>query len=337
MQALLHRFSLSDHNSFRIEVHAALFAAPGTLEQLSGVFDHYDPRSQPFLVIGEGSNILFRGDFKGLVVNPRMKGIELVEDDRDHVVVRVGAAENWDRWVTHATFHGWHGLENLSLIPGSVGSAPIQNIGAYGVELKDHFAWLDAWDLHLQRMVRLSGEQCHFGYRASIFKSEARGRYIITHVAFKLSKQPRLKLDYGPVKEAFLQSGGSSPMDLRNTIIAIRQKKLPDPEEFGNAGSFFKNPVVEPAKFNAIKAGYPGIPHFRDQENQVKLPAAWLIEQAGWKGKRVGKVGTWPKQSLVIVNYGGATGQEIFDFSELIRKDVLEKFGISLEREVNVV
>lgn len=186
-------------------------------------------------------------------------------------------------------------------------------------------------------MVKIDRKACHFGYRSSIFKNESRGRYIITHVTFQLNKEPELKLDYGPVKEAFLKASGSTPLDLREAIISIREKKLPDPKAYGNAGSFYKNPIVDKAIYKRISADFPLIPSYPETENKVKIPAAWLIEQAGWKGKRVGNVGTWPTQALVIVNYGGATGQEILDFSEQLRNAVDKKFGIRLEREVNVV
>lgn len=337
MPAIQHQFSLKDYNSFRIDIKAGLYTAPASIEELAGLMNQYDFRELPYLVIGEGSNLVFKEDFEGLVLNPQMNGFELVEKKDEEVVVRVGAAENWDNWVEHATQNGWFGLENLSLIPGSVGSAPVQNIGAYGVEIKDQFAWLEAWDLQLQKRVRLLEDDCKFGYRTSIFKTESRSRYIITHVAFRLNRQPRMKLDYGTVMEAFQKNGGSSPLDLRNTIINIRKQKLPDPGEYGNAGSFFKNPLVERTIFKCIRVDFPEIPHFYADGNQVKIPAAWLIEQSGWKGKRIGNVGTWPTQPLVIVNYGGATGQEIVDFSEQIRNDVDNKFGIYLDREVNVV
>jgi UDP-N-acetylmuramate dehydrogenase len=223
------------------------------------------------------------------------------------------------------------------MIPGSVGSSPIQNIGAYGVELKYRFEWLEAWDLQLKQLVRMDQSACRFGYRSSIFKGEASGRYIITHVAFRLNRKPDLKLDYGNVKEEFTLAKGSTPLDLRNVITAIRSEKLPDPAQYGNAGSFFKNPMVDRIIYNCIRVEYPQVPFFPIDGNQMKIPAAWLIEKSGWKGKRLGNVGTWPTQALVIVNYGGASGQEIYDFSENILQDVERIFGITLEREVNVI
>jgi len=266
-----------------------------------------------------------------------MKGVELLEEKESGVLVKVGAGENWDNWVEKAGMEGWFGLENLSLIPGSVGSAPVQNIGAYGVELKDLFDSLEAWDLKEKRMVSLDHKTCRFGYRSSIFKGEARRRYIITSVNFRLSKMPVLKLKYGRIAEAFSEAGGSTPADLRQVVVDIRNQKLPDPEKIGNAGSFFKNPLVDRTIFKCIRVDHSDIPSYPDCDNQVKIPAAWLIEKSGWKGKRIGNVGTWPAQPLVIINHGGASGQEILDFSIQIQDSVEEHFGISLEREVNVI
>lgn len=336
--ALTHsNYSLRQMNTFGIDASASLFAVSESVEKLSKLLDSYDYKHLPLLVLGEGSNILFKRDYEGLIIRPGMKGVELMEEDEKEVLVKVGASENWDSWIANATSKGWFGMENLSLIPGSVGSAPVQNIGAYGVELKDYLERIEAWDLEQKKLVQLEREECSFGYRSSIFKNTHRGRYIISHVVFRLKKQAQLQLNYGPVKDAFLEAGGSSPLDLRNVIMAIRRQKLPDPLEFGNAGSYFKNPVVDRSVFKSIRDDYPHIPNYPDADKQVKIPAAWLIEQSGWKGKRIGNVGTWPTQPLVIVNYGGATGREILDFSEQLRLDVDKKFGISLKREVNVV
>ena len=336
--AIVHNdFSLQRLNTFGLNARASLFSSPENIDALSSILEGYDYNQQPLLVMGEGSNILFKTDFQGLIVRPGRKGIEVFKEDEQEVWVKVGASENWDNWIAIATENGWHGLENLSLIPGSVGSAPVQNIGAYGVELKDHFAWLVAWDLQQQKLVRFDRKECRFGYRSSTFKNESRGRYIITHITFRLDKEPHLQLDYGPVKEAFLKAGGTTPMELRAAIISIREQKLPDPTIYGNAGSFYKNPIIDRAIFKYIRLDFPLIPSYPESENQVKIPAAWLIEKAGWKGKKVGNVGTWPTQPLVIVNYGGATGQEILEFSEQLRNDVDKQFGIWLEREVNVI
>lgn len=331
-------FPLKDHNSFGINVNASLYAAPESVDELGLLMEQYDFNNNPSLVIGEGTNLLFTRNFEGLVLRPSFKGIRIISENNDHVLVEVGACENWDQWVQYALHQGWYGIENLSLIPGSVGASPVQNIGAYGVEMKDRFAGLEAWDLKERRTVRMEPVECQFGYRSSIFKSEYPGRFIITHVVFSLLKSPELQLDYGQVREAFNAAGGITPDDLREVIIAIRSRKLPDPSSIGNAGSFFKNPVIPVTLFDDLRKGYSEIPFFRtNDEGLVKVPAAWLIEKSGWKGKRQGNVGSWPGQPLVIVNYGGASGQEIFDFSEELRQDVHRKFGILLEREVNVV
>jgi len=337
MSIMHENYPLRNHNSFGVEVSASLFASPATTEELQAVLDQYDYNQFPLLVIGEGSNILFTRDYEGLIVHPDLKGIELVGESESELIIKVGAGENWDDWVETASAEGWFGLENLSLIPGSVGSAPVQNIGAYGVELKDFFEGLEAWDLKKKMLVQFNGESCRFGYRSSLFKEEFAGRYIITSVIFRLSKIPVLNLEYGSIAEAFREIGGSNPMDLRQVVIKIRNQKLPDPELIGNAGSFFKNPVVDRTIFKCIRVEHSDIPSYPDSNNHVKIPAAWLIEKAGWKGKRIGNVGTWPTQPLVIVNHGGASGKEILDFSVHIQESVEEQFGISLEPEVNII
>ncbi|MFO7935751.1 MAG: UDP-N-acetylmuramate dehydrogenase [Bacteroidales bacterium] len=337
MPELHHHFSLKNQNTFGIEIHAALFSRPHSLEELVSVLEKYGQDQLPLLVMGEGSNILFLEDYEGLIIRPGFGRIELLEKQNRHVLVNVGAGVNWDSWVAHTNGHGWYGLENLSLIPGSVGSAPIQNIGAYGVELQDHFAWLNAYDLVNKEVVRMKKEECEFGYRNSIFKTSARSRYLIMDVTFRLSLQPALNLGYDRVKDEFKRRNGKTPDDLRNTIISIRNSKLPDPARYGNAGSFFKNPLVDMTILKCIRAEHPDIRYQPAGNNLVKVPAAWLIEKAGWKGKRIGRVGTWPRQPLVVVNYGGANGREILDFTEQIREDVDRKFGVELEREVEII
>jgi len=337
MSAIKQEYSLKEHNTFGVEATASMFADPSTIEELSSFTENYNHRGLPFLVLGEGSNILFRESFEGLVLKPRFTGIELLDEDEDHVVVAAGAAENWDAFVGESVNNGWFGLENLSLIPGSVGSAPVQNIGAYGTELKRHFLWLDAWDLERQELVRMDPPDCRFGYRSSIFKETEKRRFVIVRVVFRLSKTADLQLSYGNIREEFHSSGGKNPMDLRRVIISVRKRKLPDPLEYGNAGSFFKNPVVDRTLFKCLRVEYQDVPSYREPGNQVKIPAAWLIEKAGWKGKRIGDVGTWPNQPLVIVNYGHATGRDIYEFSLEVQNAVDEAFGICLEREVHIV
>lgn len=337
MTSIKNNFSLKSFNSFGIEVTASLFANPQTAEELLETLQSYDVSKLPFMVVGEGSNLLFTGDFEGLILHPEIKGIDLIDENEEEVIVSVGAGENWDNWVKYCVENAWYGLENLSLIPGSVGSAPVQNIGAYGVELKDRMEYLDAFDLREKRFVKLNGHACEFGYRTSIFKGKCVNRYIITQVVFKLGKKPKFLLDYGNVRKVFQENKGKTLQDLRDTIINIRETKLPDPKKYGNAGSFFKNPIIGKPTFKCIRVQYKEIPSYHANDNMVKIPAAWLIEKAGWKGKRIGNVGTWPDQPLVIVNYGGATGKEILEFSEMISVDIEKKFNISLEREVNVV
>jgi len=262
MNALHKEYSLKQMNTFGLDIKAARFCSIADLQSLATLLETEEIQELPKLVLGEGSNLLFTDHFEGLVVHPAFKGIEPLEDDGEQLLVRVGAAENWDQWVMHATREGWYGLENLSLIPGSVGAAPIQNIGAYGVEFKDSFAWLEAWDLQKNQWVKLDKTACRFGYRNSLFKQEGQGRYIITHVTFRLSRTPRLMLDYGQVRKAFTDAGGKTPGDLRNIIIHIRKSKLPDPKRFGNGGSFFKNPRIGRAIYNCIRVEHREIPFF---------------------------------------------------------------------------
>lgn len=335
---LKHNFPLKDLNSFKISVKTSLFSAPRDLEQMVHLTKDYDFEKLPFMVLGEGSNLLFTGDYQGLILKPDFHGIRQLSEDKQSVMVEIGAGENWDSWVQYALRKGWYGLENLSLIPGSVGASPVQNIGAYGVELKDRFSSLEAWDLKENKVVQLSAEECGFGYRDSIFKSKYPNRYVIIRVVFRLKKTPELQLGYGPVREEFQRVGGSGPGDLRSVIISIRKGKLPDPADYGNAGSFFKNPVIPVQLKEDLQKSFGEMPGYPvEKTDRIKVPAAWLIEKAGWKGRRKGNVGSWPGQPLVIVNYGSATGQEILDFSENIRHDIHLKFGILLEREVKVV
>ncbi len=324
-------------NSFGVSATAALYASPGHPEELISLMQKSEVKNAPLLAIGEGTNILFKSDFEGVVLRPCIQGIDILEKSGSHVWIRVGADENWDDWVGYSISRGWFGLENLSLIPGSVGAAPVQNIGAFGVELSEFISRVEALDRTRNSIVELDRESCRFGYRDSLFKREGKNRYIVTGVIFRLNLQPCLTLDYGKVRDTFKAMDGQNAADLRKVIISIRRQKLPDHKELGNAGSFFKNPLVEKPIFNCIRAGYPEVPHYPAPMNYQKVPAAWLIEKAGWKGRRIGNVGTWPSQPLVIVNYGGATGREIFEFSEEVREAVDRKFGIVLEREVLVV
>jgi len=327
--------SLLPFNSFRLDVRAAEFVSVKSLNDLEEVLR----QKTPSLILGGGSNLLLSSNLEGLVMKIDIGGIDEVKEDHTHIYVKAGAGENWHDFVTYTMKRNWGGLENLSLIPGQVGAAPIQNIGAYGVELKDSFYELEAYDRQKQKVFAFGVNDCHFGYRDSIFKSEEKGRYIILNVTFILRKTPVLHTGYGAIREELKKMGVESPtiQDVSQAVINIRRSKLPDPKEIGNAGSFFKNPVVDQEKFLRLSAKYAEMPAYPHEEKSVKLAAGWLIEQCGWKGYRKGDAGVHRDQALVLVNYGQATGKEILDLSEQIEASVYRKFGIVLEREVNVV
>jgi UDP-N-acetylmuramate dehydrogenase len=324
-------------NTFGIQAKSAYFVEIQSEQDLIELFESAEI-PEKFLVVGGGSNLLFTQDFDGLVIQMRIPGIEHRQDNQD-VYVTAGAGVIWDNLVWHAVHHGFAGIENMALIPGTVGAAPIQNIGAYGMELMDVFQECRAFDLLQKKIVTLKKEDCHFSYRDSIFKSAARGRYIITSVTLKLSLVFVPKTEYGAIKQELNARGIDKPtlIDLAEVVSSIRVEKLPDPSTIGNAGSFFKNPIIPKTQFFELKAHHPDIAHYHVDENQEKIAAGWLIESCGWKGKRIGDCGTWKNQALVIVNYANASGQDIYDFSERIIIDVKNKFGIILEREVNVV
>jgi UDP-N-acetylmuramate dehydrogenase len=292
----------------------------------------------PRLILGGGSNILLTQDYDGLVILNRISGITVIEEDDDSVLVEAGAGESWHDLVTNCVKNGWGGIENLSLIPGSVGAAPMQNIGAYGVEIKDVFEQLTALDLSSFETHVFCSEECKFGYRESVFKRELKDLFMIITVRLRLNKNPVLNTSYGAIESELSNKGITDPSitDVSQAVIKIRQSKLPDPKNLGNAGSFFKNPVIEQLTFDKLKDEFPEIPNYPSQ-NGIKLAAGWLVEQCGWKGKKVGSCGSHRDQALVLVNYGGSSGLEIFNLSELIMQSVKEKFGIQLDREVNVV
>jgi UDP-N-acetylmuramate dehydrogenase len=326
--------SLLSFNSFHLDVNASEFLSVKTVEELQNILDHQEPK----LILGGGSNLLLTRNVDGLVLKIEISGIDEVKEDNLHIYVRVGAGENWHGFVQYTMDRNWGGLENLSLIPGNVGATPIQNIGAYGVELKDVFYELEAYDRKEKKVFAFGVNDCQFGYRDSIFKSGGKGRYIILNTTFILHKNPILNTHYGAIREELKKMGVQSPtiQDVSRAVIKIRQSKLPDPAIVGNAGSFFKNPVVDQAKFISLSEKYPEIPAYPHEDQSVKLAAGWLIEQCGWKGYRRGDAGVHANQALVLVNYGKATGKEIFELSEKIQKSVHKKFGIELELEVNV-
>ncbi|HTR31822.1 MAG TPA: UDP-N-acetylmuramate dehydrogenase [Puia sp.] len=329
--------SLKKYNTFGIEASARHFAAFGSDEELASLVA---TAPHPLVVLGGGSNILLMGDVAGTVLVNALKGIDLVDEDDRYFYVRVGAGENWHGFVEYCLGRNWAGVENLALIPGSVGAAPMQNIGAYGVELKEVFHELEAWDLRDGKVRMFTLNDCRFGYRDSIFKHEHKGRFIVLTVTFRLNRAPVFHTEYGAVREE-LQKMGVRHLSIRaiaDAVIRIRTSKLPDPAQIGNAGSFFKNPTISNRKYADLKTKFPDIVGYPDPAKpSTKLAAGWLIEQAGWKGFRRGDAGVHARQALVLVNYGRATGREIFDLSEEILNSVKDKFGVTLEREVNVI
>ena len=330
-------FPLKTFNTFGVEAKAKYFAEVNSLEELKETLQF---SYSPILVLGGGSNVLFTKDFDGLVIKLNLKGISEEILDENHVLVTAKAGENWHEFVQFTISKNYGGLENLSLIPGNVGTCPIQNIGAYGTEIKDHFTSCKALNTETLEVETIDLEQCKFGYRDSIFKTSAKGKYIILEVTFKLTtKNHHIKTEYGAISAELKNLGIENPtiQDVAKAVINIRQSKLPNPSEIGNAGSFFKNPTIPLEQFENLKNQFPEIQGYANG-NFVKVPAGWLIENAGWKGKQIGNVASHKLQALVIINAtGNATGKEIYDFSTLIIDAVKEKYGIELEREVNIV
>ncbi|HMI03027.1 MAG TPA: UDP-N-acetylmuramate dehydrogenase [Pedobacter sp.] len=338
MSVLQESISLKPYNTFGILVNARYFAEIVNEGDLVQLLKSRLIQEQKLLVLGGGSNILFTKDFNGLVIKVAIQGIKSIEDG-DNVIVTSGAGVVWNDLVQYCVQRGFGGIENLSLIPGTVGASPIQNIGAYGVELKDVFESCVAYEIATGRAKVFNYKDCRFGYRDSIFKNELKGRYIITSVSLKLSKSPDLNIQYGAIKEELANRNIASPTisDVSAVVSYIRVSKLPDPSTIGNAGSFFKNPVIGQDEFAPILKQFPGIVHYPAPNGRVKLAAGWLIEQCGFKGIVSGETGTWKNQALVLVNHGHATGQEVYSFSEQIVVAVDAKFHVGLEREVNIL
>ncbi len=331
--------SLRSFNTFGMNVLAESFVSVTTQDQMAEATTNALKLNKSLFLLGGGSNVLLRGNVSGLTVHNAIKGVEVISSDANRAIVRVGGGEEWHQFVLWSIERGFGGVENMSLIPGSVGAAPMQNIGAYGVELKDVFHVLEAVDVHTGEVHRFDASTCEFGYRTSIFKTKVKGRYAITHVEFALQKNPVFNTSYGAI-EAELEAMKVTNLSIKaisDAVINIRRSKLPDPREIGNAGSFFKNPVVEEGVYNTIKKNFPSAPGYPAGKGMIKLPAGWLIEQAGWKGKTFGTYGVHKKQALVLVNYGGATGEEVFKLSAQILEDIQAKFGVLLEREVNIM
>ena len=352
MLAPVENQSLKQYNSFGIEAKARYFAEFGSADELAELLawavqkgiDVSDDRTgvskRGIVVLGGGSNILLTRDVDVLLLRNRVAGIELVDEDEDYIYVKAGAGEVWHGFVEHCLGRNWAGVENLSLIPGSVGAAPMQNIGAYGVELKEVFYELEAWHIDERKTYTFTLNDCAFGYRESVFKRQYRGQFVILSVTFRLRKKPVFQTSYGAIKDE-LERMGVQELSIRavsQAVIHIRRSKLPDPAVIGNAGSFFKNPTISDEQFDILQAEYPEIVGYHNMgTDTTKLAAGWLIEQCGWKGFRRGDAGVHARQALVLVNYGGATGQEIYDLSQEVVDSVQEKFGVELEREVNIL
>ncbi|KFE99538.1 UDP-N-acetylenolpyruvoylglucosamine reductase [Chryseobacterium formosense] len=333
-------FSLKPFNTFGVEAKAKYFIEVNSVDELIETLKHAHSQTLPLLFLGGGSNILLTKDFDGLAIKLNLKGISEKALNENEVLVTAKAGENWHEFVMSCLNKNYGGLENLSLIPGNVGTSPMQNVGAYGTEIKDIFVDCKVLNLETLEIETFNLEKCRFGYRDSIFKQKGKGKYVILEVSFKLtSKIHSIKTEYGAIKSELENLGITNPtiQDISKAVINIRQSKLPDPKEIGNAGSFFKNPTIPLAHFENLKEQFPNIQGYPN-ENFVKVPAGWLIEQCGWKGKQIGNVASHKLQSLVIINAtGNATGKEIFDFSTLIIDSVKEKFGIELDREVNIL
>jgi len=332
--------NLVSFNTFHIQAVANYFSSfkdVVELESLLGFADEKKIRKE--LILGGGSNILFTKNFDGIVLRNEIKGIQIVKENDNHVYVKAGAGENWHQFVMYCVENNYAGIENLSLIPGNVGASPMQNIGAYGVEIKDVFYELEAFHKQEKVIEKFSLEDCAFGYRESVFKNKYKDQFIITSVTYRLNKKPSFNTSYGAITQELEKMGEKelSIQAISQAVINIRTSKLPDPKEVGNAGSFFKNPIISNKQYLQLKETFPHIVAFPASGDHTKLAAGWLIEQCGWKGYRKGDAGCYPKQALVLVNYGAALGKEIFDLSEEILESVENKFGIQLEREVNIV
>jgi UDP-N-acetylmuramate dehydrogenase len=339
MTAITRNISLKPYNTFGIDAVAKDFAIFRSVEELAALLDETKPLAQqPPLILGGGSNILLTKDINGVVLKNELYGIEKVDEDEDHIYIKAGAGENWHQFVLYCLEHNYAGVENLALIPGSVGASPIQNIGAYGVEIKDVFHQLEAFHLQDKTMHTFSLQDCAFGYRDSVFKHRFKGQFVITSVTYKLFKNPMFHVSYGAIQQE-LERMGVTELCIQNiaqAVINIRSSKLPDWKLVGNAGSFFKNPEIPNRQYEDLKKLFPNIVAFPLPNGNVKLAAGWLIEQCGWKGYRKGDAGCYPKQALVLVNYGRATGAEIYSLSEEILQSVQKKFGVTLEREVYI-
>jgi len=331
---VLQNISLKPYNTFGIHANAKRFVTVNSVKELKEIITS----EKSLFLLGGGSNILLTGDVEKLVIHLNTKGIIVNDFDENEVLVTAEAGENWHELVLWCVSQNYGGMENLALIPGNVGTSPIQNIGAYGVEIKDVFQQLEALEIETGKTKIFTNADCDFGYRNSVFKNELKGKFIILNVTFKLTKKNHnINISYGAIKDLLTDKENPTIKEIAEAVIAIRQSKLPDPKKIGNSGSFFKNPVISSDLFKELSENHPEIPHYRISENEIKIPAGWLIEQCGFKGKRFGDAGVHEKQALVLVNYNNATGKEIYALAQKIQQKVMETFKISLEIEVNVI
>ncbi|MCJ7449424.1 MAG: UDP-N-acetylmuramate dehydrogenase [Bacteroidales bacterium] len=334
---ILRNISLKPYNTFGLDYKANCLAELSSEEEAVDFLRDKKLCREPLLIIGEGSNILFTGDYKGTIIYAKIEGIKVDEQNDQHIIVSAGSGVKWNHFVEWCVNNGYGGVENLSLIPGLVGATPVQNIGAYGMEVKDTIEKVRTINISNGSVREFSNEECRFGYRDSIFKKDLKSKYLVIKVFFKLNTIPSFKIEYGSLKKEVEKLGEINLRNVRQAVINIRRCKLPDTEVFGNAGSFFKNPVVNKTEAENLFLKYPYIPHYFSFPGGIKLAAGWLIEQCGWKEKRIGGAGVYDKQALVLINHGNATGKDIYDLSEAIKQSVLRKFGLELEREVEII
>jgi UDP-N-acetylmuramate dehydrogenase len=336
---LKENYALIELNTFHLDVTAKYFTEISSLSELKDLIQNKRFSEVPKLILGGGSNILFTKDFTGIVIKNKLKGIEIIREDNDFVWIRSGSGETWNDLVMFCVSKNYGGIENLSLIPGTVGAAPMQNIGAYGVELKETFEELEAIHMESGELRKFNLPDCKFGYRESIFKHELKNQFMILNVTLRLRKNPVFNTSYGAIETELKSMGITKPgvKEISLAVCNIRQSKLPNPDLIGNAGSFFKNPEVSMEKYESLKRNYSDLVAYPASSGKMKLAAGWMIEQCGWKGKVSGNVGMHRQQALVLVNYGNATGEEVFAYAKKVRESILEKFGVTLEMEVNII
>jgi len=331
------KYKLKDYNTFNINATCRSLTICTSVDEIQNCINNKDFRQHPHLILGEGSNILYRKNFDGFILKPELKGIDKISESENNITLKVFNGEIWDNLAQFCVKNHYYGIENLSLIPGNIGAATFQNIGAYGVEIQDIIQEVEAINIESGDIEIFTKDQCNFNYRTSIFKNVLKDKYLIISTTFNLSKVFQPNLEYSGLREEIKDEKNLSAQTIRVAVIKLRKSKLPDTDEIGNAGSFFKNPIVTKQKFLELFSGFADLKYYQIPNDQYKIPAGWMIEKCGWKGKRIGNVGTYPKQALVIVNYGNASGEDIYQFSQQIKNSVHKTFGIWLEEEVRII